>query len=33
VIFSCLQRHWRNWRARRREKKLTRRRQRLARAS
>jgi len=33
VIFSCLQRHWRNWRARRREKKLAGRRQRLARAS
>ena len=30
VIFSCLQQHWRNWRARRREKKLARRRQRLA---
>jgi len=30
VIFSCLQRHWRNWRARRREKKLAGRRQRLA---
>lgn len=30
VIFSCLQQHWRNWRARRREKRLARRRQRLA---
>jgi len=33
VIFSCLQQHWRSWRARRREKKQARRRQRLARAS
>ncbi|WCE03324.1 efflux RND transporter permease subunit [Pseudoxanthomonas sp. JBR18] len=32
VIFSCLQQHWRNWRARRREKKAARRRARLARA-
>jgi multidrug efflux pump len=30
VIFSCLQQHWRSWRARRSEKKLARRRQRLA---
>ncbi len=29
VIFSCLQQHWRDWRARRREKKLARRRLRL----